>query len=82
MAGAVAAGRKAGGHATFAAAQAAMSGVKKKTYRPDPENHKIYAGLYKLYRELHDAFGTREGTGNLYPVMKELLVIRDRQRRA
>ncbi len=82
MAGAVAAGRKAGGHATFAAAQAAMSGVKKKTFKPDPERHKIYVEIYRLYRQLHDAFGTREWTGNLYPVMKELLAIRDSQRRA
>jgi L-ribulokinase len=81
MAGAVVAGRKAGGHGTFAAAQAAMSGVKKKAFKPDPENHKIYTELYRLYRELHDAFGTKEWTGNLFPVMKELLAIKDRQLR-
>jgi L-ribulokinase len=82
MAGAVVAGSRAGGHATFAAAQAAMSGVKKKTYKPDPENHGIYKKLYKLYRDLHDAFGTKEGTGGLFHVMKELLDLRDSQRRA
>jgi len=81
MAGAVVAGRKAGGHDTFAAAQAAMSGVKKKTFKPDPENHKIYLEIYRLYRELHDAFGTREWTGSLHHVMKELLAIRDSRRR-
>jgi L-ribulokinase len=79
MAGAVVAGKKAGGHDTFAAAQAAMAGVKKKTFKPDPENHKIYVDLYRLYRDLHDAFGTREWTGNLFSVMKELLAIKDRQ---
>jgi L-ribulokinase len=82
MAGAVVAGKRAGGHGTFAAAQAAMAGVKKKTYKPDPGRHEVYAELYRLYRVLHDAFGTREWTGNLYPVMKELLEIRDRERRA
>jgi len=81
MAGAVVAGKRGGGHATFAAAQAAMSGVKKKAFKPDRENHRIYVELYRLYRELHDAFGTREWTGNLFPVMKELLAIRDRQLR-
>ena len=79
MAGAVVAGKKAGGYDTFAAAQAAMAGVKKKTFKPDPENHKIYVDLYRLYRELHDAFGTQEWRGNLFPVMKELLAIKDRQ---
>jgi L-ribulokinase len=82
MAGAVVAGKKSGGYDTFAAAQAAMAGVKKKTYKPDPENHTIYAELYQIYRRLHDAFGTREWTGNLYPVMKELLAIKDCQLRS
>jgi L-ribulokinase len=82
MAGAVAARRAGGGHDTFAEAQAAMSGFKKKTYRPSPERHEIYVRLYRLYRELHDAFGTREWAGHLFPVMKELLAIRDRQLRS
>jgi L-ribulokinase len=81
MAGAVVAGKKAGGYDTFAAAQAAMSGVKKKTFKPDPENHRIYGELFRIYRTLHDAFGTQAWTGNLFPVMKELLAIRDRQLR-
>ncbi len=79
MAGAVAAGTRAGGHATFGAAQAAMSGVKKKTFKPDPENHRIYEELYRTYRTLHDAFGTKAWTGNLFPVMKDLLAVKDRQ---
>jgi L-ribulokinase len=79
MAGAVVAGKRSGGYDTFAAAQAAMTGVRKKTYKPDPENHKIYLELYRIYRELHDAFGTKVWKGNLYPVMKELLAIKDRQ---
>ena len=79
MAGAVVAGTSAGGHDGFAAAQAAMSGVKKKTFKPDPENHRIYVELYRIYRTLHDAFGTKAWTGNLFPVMKELLAIKDRQ---
>ncbi|MGB9835130.1 MAG: ribulokinase [Candidatus Saccharicenans sp.] len=79
MAGAVVAGRTAGGHDTFEEAQAAMCGVKPKTFKPRPEYHQVYRELYRLYRELHDAFGTRIWQGNLYHVMKDLLEIRDRQ---
>ncbi|MBC7364240.1 MAG: ribulokinase [Candidatus Aminicenantes bacterium] len=79
MAGAVVAGKAAGGHETFEKAQAAMCGVKPKTFKPRPEYHQVYQELYRLYRELHDAFGTRNWQGNLYHVMKDLLQIRDRQ---
>jgi L-ribulokinase len=81
MAGAVAAGKRGGGYATFAEAQAAMGGVKKTVYKPDAAKHKVYLELYALYRALHDAFGTKDWTGNLHHVMKELLAIKDRQRR-
>jgi len=59
-----------------------MGGVKKKTYKPDAGNNKIYQELYRLYRQLHDAFGTKEWSGSLHNVMKDLLAIRDRQRAA
>jgi L-ribulokinase len=80
MAGAVAAGRKGGGHGTFAEAQAAMGGVKRTAYKPNGARHKVYMELYTLYRELHDAFGTKAWTGNLHRVMKDLLALKDRQR--
>jgi L-ribulokinase len=79
IAGAVAAGPAAGGYKDFPAAQAAMTGIKPKTYKPNPENHKVYAALYALYRELHDAFGTKTWSGSLANVMKDLLAIRDEQ---
>ena len=75
IAGAVAAGAFPG----FAEAQQAICGVKPRTYKPDPAAHKVYAELYALYRVLHDAFGTKADAGTLYPVMKELLRIRDRE---
>jgi len=81
MAGAVAAGRRGDGHETFAAAQAAMGGVKRTVFKPNAARHKIYLELYALYRELHDAFGTRDWNGNLFNVMKDLLALKDRQRR-
>jgi L-ribulokinase len=80
IAGAVAAGKAAGGHKDFAAAQAAMSGVKAKSYKPDATTQRIYGELFKLYKQLHDAFGTESWSGSLYYVMKDLLVIRDAQR--
>ncbi|MDW7759776.1 MAG: ribulokinase [Acidobacteriota bacterium] len=79
MAGAVAAGEERGGYARFEDAQAAMAGVRKKTFKPNPENHAVYRELFLLYKKLHDAFGTKEGDGRLYPIMKDLLDIRDRK---
>jgi len=79
IAGAVAASPAAGGYKDFPSAQAAMTGIRPKTYKPDPARHAVYAELYPLYRRLHDAFGTRDGTGSLSGVMKDLLAIRDRQ---
>jgi L-ribulokinase len=81
MAGAVAAGESAGGHASFAAAQKAMTGVKPRAFRPEAKAHAVYTELYALYKQLHDAFGTRQWSGNLYNVMKTLLEIRAKARK-
>jgi len=80
MAGAVVAGRKAGGHAGYPAARKAMTGLKPADYRPDRAAHKTYKQLYALWRRLHDAFGTPDASGNLHDVMKRLLDIRARAR--
>lgn len=58
-------------------AQAAMAGLKDVSYEPNPSAHATYKKLYALYRDLHDAFGTREWTGNLSHVMKDLIKIRE-----
>ncbi len=81
IAGAVVAGRKAGGYSSVPAAQKAMTGLKKKVYKPSAKAHAVYGQLYALYRQLHDAFGTRQWKGNLYNVMKQLLDIRAKARR-
>ena len=81
IAGAVVAGKKAGGHDSVPAAQKAMTGLKPKVYKPDPKASAVYARLYKLYRKMHDALGTPDGDGKLYDVMKELLRIRADARR-
>jgi len=76
MAGAVVAGRKAGGHPNFPAAQKAMSGLKARAYMPEAKANAVYRQLYVLYKQLHDAFGTTTWAGNLHNVMKKLLEIR------
>ncbi|MFH1616718.1 MAG: ribulokinase [Planctomycetota bacterium] len=77
IAAAVVAGPKRGGYDNFQDAQAAMSGLKKITYKPIPQNRKVYQQLYKLYTQLHDAFGLGGNTQTLYNVMKDLLAIKD-----
>ncbi len=77
---AVAAGAKAGGYDSVAAAQKAMVGIGKE-YLPIEENHRIYGKLYSLYRQMHDACGTAQWSGRMFNVMKDLLEIRDEARR-
>ena len=81
IAGAVVAGKAAGGHPDYATAQKAMTGLKPREFKPNPAAHAAYKELYSLYRKLHDAFGTREAGGDLYDVMKRLLEIRAGARR-
>ena len=78
---AVAAAVVAGAYKDFAAAQKAMTGLKPKIYRPDAGAHATYKELYVLYKQLHDAFGTKDADGNLFGVMKQLIAIRDRARK-
>ena len=40
----------------------------------------VYSELYRVYRTLHDAFGTKSWQGNLADVMKRLMDIRERAR--
>jgi L-ribulokinase len=81
IAGAVVAGKDAGGYSNYADAQKAMTGLKPRVFKPNPAAHAVYKDLYTLYRKLHDAFGTPQPDGNLYDVMKRLLEIRSRARR-
>ncbi|MFI4911270.1 MAG: ribulokinase [Sedimentisphaeraceae bacterium JB056] len=74
---AIAAAVVAGEYKDFGSAQAAMAGVKDIVYKPIPENVAVYAKLYKLYKQLHDAFGITESTANIGNVMKDLLAIKE-----
>lgn len=76
IAGAVVAGKQSGGYDSFTEAQEAMTGLKPRVFKPDPAAHVVYKELYRLYRSLHDAFGTGSWQGNLYNVMKQLIEIR------
>ncbi len=66
-----------GAHPDVPAAQRKMTGLKPRAFQPDAEASKIYARLYALYKELHDAFGTSTWSGRLHDVMKRLIAIRD-----
>jgi L-ribulokinase len=78
LAGAVVAGKDAGGYDNFYEAQNAMSKMREKTYKSNPENHKVYLQLYKLYKQMHDAFGLKSWSGQMANIMKDLLKIKDR----
>lgn len=81
VAGAVVAGKKNGGYNSFKEAQRAMTGCKAIVFRPSPQAHAVYKELYVLYRQLHDAFGTKKGDKTLHNVMKDLIRIRNKARR-
>ncbi len=77
IAASVVAGKQSGGFDSFDNAQSKMCRTKDHIYTPDRENHETYNKLYKLYKQLHDAFGSEQWTGNLQNVMKDLLEIKE-----
>ncbi len=81
IAGAVVAGKNAGGHDSFASAIDVMTGTLSKKFSPIKENVKTYDRLFALYKRLHDCFGTSGYAENQFIVMKELLSIRDEKRK-
>ena len=66
----------AGAYPNCVAAQKAMTGVKAKVFKPDAKAHAVYRELYKVYRQLHDAFGLSSEQG----AMKRLIEIRSQAR--
>jgi L-ribulokinase len=78
---AIAAAVVAGVHYDYPTALKRMTGLKPRVFKPNAKAHATYKQLYRLYRKLHDAFGTKEGGGNLFNVMKELIEIRSRFRK-
>ena len=78
--GAVSAGKEVSGFYNVQQAQEVMTGISN-TYEPKEKNHLVYKKLYKLYKQLHDGFGTKTWNGNMSNVMKDLLNIRDEVRK-
>jgi L-ribulokinase len=72
-------GAVAAGAGTISEIQSRVTAVREKSYKPNPENHRLYTELYEIYLKLHDAFGTRNWSGQMHDVMKQLLSIRDRR---
>jgi len=75
---AIAAAVVGGAYKSFADAQAAMCGIKQTSFKPIPENRKVYHRLYKLYKQLHDCFGLPDKAQSMANVMKDLLNIKER----
>jgi len=69
----------AGSHPDFPTAQAAMTSLKKVSYKPRSAARKTYHELYVLYRQLHDAFGNVNKSADLTRLMKDLLTLKDAQ---
>ena len=61
-------------------AQRKMTGVKPDIFRPAKDRAAVYAELYSLYKQLHDAFGLPGSRGGVGQVMKRLIAIRNRVR--
>lgn len=77
---AVAAGPQRGGYANFSSAVESMTAIQKKVFKPNSKHAAVYNRLYRIYRQLHDAFGIRAQNSDMSGVMKELLQIRDEVR--
>ncbi len=75
--GAISAGKEKGGFGSVREAQEKICKFRDIVYKPIPENSKIYDELFNLYKILHDSFGTKSYSGNLYYVMKKLLQIKN-----
>ncbi len=73
-------GAAAAGAGSVSELQARVTATRDKVYHPIPENQAVYAEIYALYKDLHDAFGTTAWHGGLHHVMKRLLEIRQKQR--
>ncbi|MEI6034002.1 MAG: ribulokinase [Verrucomicrobiae bacterium] len=73
---AVSAAVLAGEFPNFPAAQKAMTSVKALEYRPRPAACKTYGRIFRLYMDVHDAFGGANKSADLSRVMKDLLEIK------
>ena len=73
-------GAACGGEVSIAEIQANCCKMRDVEYTPIPENEVVYSELYRIYKTLHDAFGTADWSESLGHVMKDLINIRQQQR--
>ncbi len=66
----------AGAHKDYAEGIGAMVGAPARTFTPTKEGAAGYERVYRLYRQVHVAYGVGGACGGLSNVMKELLEIR------
>lgn len=71
MFGAVAAGKDNGGYNNIIQAAKNMAHLKKESFTPNEENHRLYEEIYAEYEKLHNYFGRGENK-----VMKKLKKIK------
>jgi L-ribulokinase len=74
-------GAVAAGYASLEQLQTVVVKYADTLYEPNPESQAVYAELYALYKTLHDAFGKTGWSGSLEHVMKDLIRIREKQRK-
>ena len=79
--GSVAAGAVNGGYDRTETAQKNITGLKALVYLPNLKNAVVYARLFKIYKQLHDGFGTKN-CSKMNTVMKELLEIKQQATQA
>lgn len=68
-----------GAYKNVESAQKKMAGVKNVVYKPNRKTVAVYEKLYRLYCDLHDAFGLKNHPAVLGNVMKELIAIRQEE---
>ena len=78
---AVSAAVLAGEYRDFPSAQNAMTSVKAVHYKARPAARKTYDQIYRLYRQLHDAFGGVNKSADLSGLMRELIEIKQSRSR-
>lgn len=76
---AVSAAVLAGVHPDFPTAQKAMTSLKDVAYVPHTHSQNTYDQLYRLYRDVHDAFGGVTKSADLSQVMKTLIALKTAQ---
>ena len=74
-------GAVAGGYADLVTLQERAVKYLDVVYEPIGENVAVYAELYQIYCQLHDGFGKTGWNGTMENVMKDLIRIREQQRR-